>query len=72
MKTNQTTQPYSFSTVTLATLALAALLIHFAVPSAQAATYYWDNDGTGTTGFGTAGGTWSSAGSTLWSGASDG
>ena len=32
---------------------------------AQAATYYWDNNTT-TAGFGTAGGTWSSAGSTLW------
>ncbi|MEI8292590.1 MAG: autotransporter-associated beta strand repeat-containing protein [bacterium] len=33
----------------------------------HAATYYWDNNGT-TAGFGTAGGTWSSAGTTLWSG----
>lgn len=36
-----------------------------AVPTLQAATLYWDNNTT-TAGFGTAGGTWSSTGSTLW------
>ena len=46
------------------TAALAALLAQLTLP-AQAATYYWDNNTT-TSGFGNAGGTWSSAGSTLW------
>ena len=47
---------------------LAALFLQFAVPSAFAAgSFYWDNNTT-TAGFGTAGGTWSSAGSTLWNG----
>ncbi len=36
-----------------------------------AVTYYWDNNGT-TNGFGTAGGTWSDSGSTLWNNDSTG
>ncbi len=43
-----------------------------AISSAPALTYYWDNNGTGTTGFGTAGGTWADTGSSLWSGSSTG
>ncbi len=43
-----------------------------ALSSASALTYYWDNNGTGTTGFGTAGGTWTDTGSTLWSGSATG
>ena len=36
-----------------------------ATAAIQASTLYWDNNTT-TSGFGTAGGTWSSAGSNLW------
>lgn len=42
-----------------AVLSMVALLAGFAVPSALAATYYWDNNGS-TNGFGTASGTWAS------------
>ena len=52
-------------------LALAASSL-LAISSASALTYYWDNNGTGTTGFGTAGGTWADTGSTLWSGSATG
>lgn len=39
-----------------------------AVSAAAAGTYYWDSDGDGTAGFGSAAGTWSSAGTgNLWS-----
>lgn len=50
-------------------LAVCSLLT---ISSTHAATYYWDNNGTETTGFGTAGGTWADTGSTLWSGSSTG
>lgn len=45
-------------------LALAGSSL-LAISYSHAATYYWDDNGT-TAGFGTANGTWGSAGSTLW------
>jgi autotransporter-associated beta strand protein len=55
-----------FANTGIARITLALTAGCFALHSvAQAATYYWDNNTT-TAGFGTAGGTWSSAGSTLW------
>jgi fibronectin-binding autotransporter adhesin len=55
-----------FANTGIARITLALTAGCFALHSvAQAATYYWDNNTT-TAGFGTAGSTWSSAGSTLW------
>ena len=62
IKLPKLTRQHPFLTVPLAVL--SAFLTLLAVPSAFAATYYWDSDGA-TAGFGTTAGTWGT--DTFWS-----
>ena len=55
-----------FSVARLSFPLASALVALLAAPSANAAAYYWDQNTAATAGFGAAGGTWNTTGSSTW------
>jgi len=55
-----------FSAARLSFPLASALVALLAAPVAKAATYYWDQNTAATAGFGAAGGTWNTTGSSTW------